>query len=244
MDVKQPLSQRTKTAVVVFFLLTVYPIGLYLMFKWMPWRPWAKALITTAFAVYFLFILLGFYFLILPLRQAALNPNTEDVITETDPQKIEVITQVKRWCDVNKYDTCDVLNVSVDGKNASAEVRVRYPMGYTHLFLELNKDSLGEWEVSDIDEGPIDDTFIVTDIDEQWISIVASSWCAKSGYNNCSVSNVEIDGNYALATTSFTLMLLVKEGDDWRVVYASPKNDICSDVSTANNAELTSYCAR
>lgn len=244
MDTTQPLSQGAKTAIVILLLLTVSPIGLYLMFKWMSWKTWAKVLITMALAVYFLFILLGFYFFILPLRQAVLNPNTGDVITETNPQKVEVIDQVKKWCGINKYDICDVLDVSVDEKSASAEVRVRYATGYIHLLLKLNRDSLGEWSVSDIDEGPAEGTFIATDIDEQWISIVASSWCAKSGYNNCSVSSVEIDGDYALATTSFTLMLLVKDGNNWRVVYGSPKNDICSDVSTANNAELTSYCAR
>ncbi len=39
------LNYETKTLITVFLLVTVYPVGLVLMFVWMKWSKWVKFLI-------------------------------------------------------------------------------------------------------------------------------------------------------------------------------------------------------
>jgi len=44
--VKAPkLSYDTQTMITVFLLVTVYPIGLVTMFKWMKWPVWLRVLV-------------------------------------------------------------------------------------------------------------------------------------------------------------------------------------------------------
>lgn len=53
------LSRDTKTLITVICLVTVYPVGLILMFEWMKWNKWIKFLVALpVFMILFVFIIM------------------------------------------------------------------------------------------------------------------------------------------------------------------------------------------
>lgn len=53
------LSRDTKTLITVICLVTVYPVGLILMFAWMKWNKWVKFLVALpVFMLLFVFVIM------------------------------------------------------------------------------------------------------------------------------------------------------------------------------------------
>ena len=58
------LGYDVKTIITVFLLVTVYPVGLVMMFVWMKWPNWLKALISLPAILAILWIVLFFVFVV------------------------------------------------------------------------------------------------------------------------------------------------------------------------------------
>jgi len=58
------LSYDTKTLLTVFMLVTLYPVGVVLMFKWMIWPDWLKILVVLPFI---LLAAIGFFIAVLAI---------------------------------------------------------------------------------------------------------------------------------------------------------------------------------
>ncbi len=58
------LRYDVKTMITVFLLVTVYPVGLVMMFVWMKWPNWLKALILLPAILAILWTVLFFVFVV------------------------------------------------------------------------------------------------------------------------------------------------------------------------------------
>ncbi len=58
------LRYDVKTIITVFLLVTVYPVGLVMMFVWMKWPNWLKALILLPAILAILWTVLFFVFVV------------------------------------------------------------------------------------------------------------------------------------------------------------------------------------
>lgn len=61
---QEELTYDTKTIITVLLLVTVYPIGLILVYKWMQWPKWLKIVLAVPlipFVVVFLFLVIGIF---------------------------------------------------------------------------------------------------------------------------------------------------------------------------------------
>lgn len=236
-------SSKSKILITILSLLVFFPLGIFFMFKWMPWKAWVKWSITIIMIVYASIVLSVGFFLVSSFEKALDTSTGQAPMIDASTPEGLVESVIRDWCDANGYDECETMNVLIDGSSAFVDVRIGVGSELAHTTnITLNRMG-GVWEITSRGGDEYDIAFI--DIEKQKIITSLPILCSTSGYENCVVEKVEIDGEYAVAETPYRVFLLIKnDAAWWDVAYSSPYTDICKDYNESGSADLLTYCTR
>lgn len=84
----QEASYDMKTLVVVLLLIFLYPIGIILMYVWMKWKSWVKALITAPGCIILIIFFLSFVLGLLATLNPAAQFNKGKCVAECKKQTV------------------------------------------------------------------------------------------------------------------------------------------------------------